>query len=84
VNYQWVHELIFGALLGNIILFLEMSRRAVKIYKYYALVLEQHQKMWDDFMYRTQLREDRESGNQKRRQQKYLTQQESLNEHNPD
>jgi hypothetical protein len=35
-------------------------------------------------MYRTQLREDRESGNQKRRQQKYLTQQERLNEHNPD
>jgi hypothetical protein len=84
VNYQWVHELIFGALLGNIILFLEMSRRAYKIYKYYALVLDQHQQMWEDYLYRTQLREDREVGNQKRKHRKFLLEQEKLNGYSTD
>jgi hypothetical protein len=40
--------------------------------------------MWEDYLYRTQLREDREVGNQKRKHRKFLLEQEKLNGYSTD
>jgi hypothetical protein len=49
MDYRWLHELVFGALLGNLLLGLSFLRFAFKVYKQAAEYKERHRLMWVEY-----------------------------------
>jgi hypothetical protein len=68
--YQYIHELIFGALAVNVVLFFGIIKNGWKLYKVIDEKFEQHDVLWDDYCYREGLRKDRVHGNMLRREAK--------------
>lgn len=69
-DFKWLHELVFGALVGNILLGLGFIKILYKAYRTYDTHMHQHKLMYTDYMYREQLRKDREIINRKKHQSK--------------
>jgi hypothetical protein len=67
---NYLHELLFGALIGNLIALGGIVKLLYKIYKRYDLHMHQHDKMWEDYLYRESLRKDRININLQRKLQK--------------
>lgn len=45
-DFKWIHELIFGALVGNILLGLSFLKFMFKIYKQYDAHMHRHRILW--------------------------------------
>ncbi len=68
--YQYIHELVFGALAVNLVLFLGIIKSGWKVYRLISDKNDQHDLMWEDYCYREKLRKDRLHGNMIRKANK--------------
>lgn len=59
-DFRWLHELIFGALLGNIILGLSFVKLLYRVYKQYDAFMYRHRLLWLDYCKRNNMMPGRE------------------------
>lgn len=67
---NYIHELLFGALLGNLLLGIGFIKFLYKVYTRYDKHMHEHDVMYQDYLYRESLRRDRIEGNLQRKIQK--------------
>lgn len=57
---SWLHELILGALAGNIAIGLGLIKLIYRAYKQYDAFIHRHRLMWEDYCKRFKLKPGRE------------------------